>query len=166
MPQQYGDASLGLVMAQAWGKGAQVKYLSIICFIAGCLLFGQFVIDDAFITYRYGYNFVNYGVWNWNSDGNKVEAYTNFSYAVLSIIPAYFGWSALWFFKAMGLGWLGLFIWRARVAAGELREWATLFICANPYVYVNFFSGLETGLFMVLVLESFIQTRKAMTWKN
>ncbi len=132
------------------------------------LLFLQYVQDDTFITFRYGYNFFKYGVWNWNNDHNVVEAYTNFSYAALSVIPYYLGISNFIFIKIFGYCLLALFIFRARSICNDnlSKFFITLFLAINPYLYAHFLSGLETPLFMVLILEIFIQTGKIIKKEN
>jgi hypothetical protein len=141
------------------------KYLdlfNLLLFIFFSATFLQFVVDDQFITLRYAHNLIESGIWNWNADKNFVEGYTNFSYAVLAIIPHYFGISAYLFFKFIGYGLLAVFIIRARSLCTEplSRFFVTLFLCANPYIYIHFLSGLETPLFMLLILEIFIQSGK------
>lgn len=139
-----------------------IKYSDIVnILLFGCfaLMFLQFTVDDAFITFRYGYNLAENGIWNWNADHDYVEGYTNFSYAILSVIPHYLGISTFLFFKVIGYILLGLFIYRARQLAGDplSRFLVTFFLVVNPFIYVHFLSGLETPLFMLLILEIFIQ---------
>ena len=66
-------------------------------FIAGSLialinsyLFSRFTVDDAFITWRYGINLVNHGIWSYNPVNFDVtQSYTNALIAFLSLVPAY-----------------------------------------------------------------------------
>ena len=59
---------------------------------------------DAFITWRYGFNLVNHGIWNYNpSTFDPTQAYTNPIYALLSIIPALLGINVVLFFKIISL---------------------------------------------------------------
>lgn len=142
-----------------------LKYSDIInigLFVVLSLVFLQFTVDDAFITFRYAHNLITNNIWNWNADSNYVEGYTNFSYAALGIIPAYLGISTLLFFKVVGWVLLVLFIIRSRSLAKDdlSRFFVTLFIVINPYIYIHFLSGLETPLFMLLILEIFIRMGK------
>ncbi|NDC83937.1 hypothetical protein EB093_09830, partial [bacterium] len=131
-------------------------------------VFLQFVVDDEFITFRYAHNLIQNGIWNWNADKDFVEGYTNFSYAILAIIPHYLGISTFLFFKFVGYGLLALFIIRARSLCKDPLSGflVTLFIVANPYTYIHFLSGLETPLFMLLILEIFIQTGRILEGKK
>jgi hypothetical protein len=65
----------------------------LILVIAGLTLLAwsqRFVQDDAFISFRYAYNFAHGKGLVWN-DGYRVEGYTNFLWTVLMSIPLYFG---------------------------------------------------------------------------
>lgn len=133
--------------------------LCVVFFVVWSVVFFQFTVDDSFITWRYGVNLVNSGVWNWNpSTVGKVEAYTNFSYAVLSIIPAALKVSPALFFKAVGFSLLLYLLWRINLlAVNAFAKWvAFCFILFNPYTYIHFYSGLETPLFIVLLFELFV----------
>jgi len=129
------------------------------------LVFFQINIDDAYITLRYGANWVDFGVWNWNSEGERVEAYTNFSYALLSIVPHALGISSYIFMKLFGLiCFIGLLL-RVRALCAHnprLQLVASLMLVANPYLYIHVFSGLETPFYMLLLLELFVQTGRLM----
>src|SRR5690349_4552654 len=75
-------------------------------------LFSRFTVDDAFISWRYGKNLVDFGVWNYNpSTFDPTQAYTNPIYAVLGIIPSFFGWDVVLFFKLLSIALLAGFIW-------------------------------------------------------
>ena len=123
-------------------------------------LFARLTIDDAFITWRYGFNLVHHGVWNWNpTAAPRVEAYTNPSYAVLSIVPAALGFPAEAFFKLVSLvlgAALCAFLatrplpWRQKAAL-------LLMVVGNPTYHVHLWSGLETALFSTIVIVAFGQ---------
>src|SRR5688500_16079952 len=83
-----------------------LRLLNVFClfsFILFSLLFYSFTVDDSYITWRYGKNLVENGVWNWNNNSDYVESYTSFTYAVLSVVPELFSISSPLFFKVFGL---------------------------------------------------------------
>lgn len=54
-------------------------------------MFSRFTVDDAFISWRYGKNIFDFGIWNYNpSNFDMTQAYTNPIFAFLSIIPNLF----------------------------------------------------------------------------
>ena len=74
----------------------------LLCVLLGFFTFFQIFIDDAFIFYRYGYNLVNHGIWNWHNNTDYTEAYTSFVIAALTIVPALFHFEPFLFFKFFG----------------------------------------------------------------
>ena len=131
--------------------------------LTGILIFFQVYIDDAFIFFKYGYNLVHYGVWSWSTDGQPTEAYTSFIYAVLSIFPPLIHIAPHIFIKLVGLVIFFLLLYRVYVKV-ENKKWAlftVLIIVTNWQVYVHAFSGLETLLWMWLLLEAFFILREA-----
>lgn len=140
-----------------------------ISFIAFSFLYLQYGVDDSFITFRYANNFVKHGIWNWNSSGERVEAYTNFSYAILSILPEILEISPLIFSKLLGGC---LFLWISirtyKIIGPQLRLWLLLgFVFLNPIFYVHSYSGLETSLFVVLLFEILIRVSdKKSNWPD
>ncbi|WP_158688107.1 MULTISPECIES: hypothetical protein [Actinomycetes] len=129
-------------------------------------LFFRVTMDDSFITWRYGKNLVEHGVWNWNPSGAPVEAYTNPLYAVLSIVPALFGFSAELFFKIVAIGIAAAYVFlvrRARLPRGQ--EFVLLAVAAaSPIFFLQLFMGLETVSFALLVawLFSIVYRRGAL----
>ena len=127
--------------------------LAIFAFItvASFWVFSRLTVDDAFISWRYGKNFVQTGIWNYNPTFfDLTQAYTNPIYAVISIIPSMFGWDVVLFFKLFSLATLIIFIlWFARKTN---NSWIMLFIfLCLPATIVHLFSGLETFLFVFVL---------------
>ncbi|MFW6597153.1 hypothetical protein ACQBAU_05505 [Propionibacteriaceae bacterium Y2011] len=117
-------------------------------------VFGGLTIDDAFITWRYAINLVDHGIWNYNpSYIDLVEAYTNPSFAFLAIIPAALGISIEVFFKffmgALGIVFL-VWMWRRPIPAWQ-RIGLLVLTIANPIMHVHWWSGLETGLWIMVM---------------
>ena len=83
------------------GRGAPI--------VMGVLLLGAaanaFVLDDAFISFRYAENLVRSGELTWNpGSGEPVEGYTNFLWTLLLALPIAAGLDPVW--PAQLFGWL------------------------------------------------------------
>ena len=114
-------------------------------------VFSRFTVDDAFITWRYGRNLVEHGVWNYNpSSFDPTQAYTNPIFALLSVIPAFFGFNVVLFFKLLSLLALVAFIVFFLRRRPEANLSLALFF-AVPATVIHVFSGLETFLFVALL---------------
>ena len=88
-----------------------IKLLIISGFILSFYFFSRFTVDDAFISWRYGFNLISSGHWNYNpSSLDLTQAYTNPLFAFLSILPAYFNIGVVLFFKILSLSSMLLFI--------------------------------------------------------
>lgn len=119
--------------------------------IISLYLFSRFTVDDAFISWRYGKNLVDFGVWNYNpSTLDLTQAYTNPIYAVLSIVPNAFGWDVVLFFKLVSIALLVAFVaWFGRKTNGS---WLMILALVGlPATVLHVFGGLETFLFVVLM---------------
>ncbi|GAB3491628.1 hypothetical protein [Amycolatopsis cihanbeyliensis] len=150
MPECSVDTPGGAQGRGLWGLGYVV--LGLVALALGFLFF-RVTMDDSFITWRYGKNLVEHGVWNWNSDGPPVEGYTNPLYAVLSIIPAALGISAELFFKILAVGiavGYVVVVRRARLPRGQ--EFVLFAVTlASPIFHLQLFMGLETVSFALLI---------------
>jgi len=134
----------------------------ILIFIIFSYLFFQFTVDDSYITFRYARNFFNLGIWNWNPDKDFVECYTSTSYAILSLISFFLKIEPHIFAKFFGL-LIGALIIRRIISLklDYLKEISILIIFfLNPFFYFHLFSGMETPLFIYLILESLIYIEK------
>lgn len=119
-------------------------------------LFSRFTVDDAFITWRYGQNLVEHGVWNYNpSTFDPTQSYTNPIYALLSVIPTAFGINVVLFFKLLSLGIFGWFTYWFLKRRPDSAVYLGLFY-AVPATAIHLFSGLETFLFVALVCQLLI----------
>ena len=134
----------------------------ILIFIIFSYLFFQFTVDDAYISFRYGRNFFNLGIWNWNPDKDFIECYTSTIYTTLSLISILFKIEPHIFAKFLGL-LIGILIIKRIISLNldYLKEISILIIFfLNPFFYLHLFSGLETPLFIYLILESLIYIEK------
>lgn len=134
------------------------KYQLAILFtiIIGCFLFFQVVMDDAYIYFRYGYNLINHGVWNFfPSKENLTESYTSFIYSVLSILPAAIHTNPYIIFKIVGLFFFISIIVKLYNSTKNraIALIAILVFTSNWETYVHTFSGLETMLWFWLFLH-------------
>lgn len=118
--------------------------------ITSSYIFSRFTVDDAFISWRYGKNFINTGIWNYNPTNlDLTQAYTNPIFAALSIIPNYLNFDVVIFFKLLSIAiTLGFFYWIYRASKGAILM--PLALVALPATVVHIYSGLETFLFVVL----------------
>jgi hypothetical protein len=135
-----------------------ILFYSIIFILYTILLF-QYTVDDSFITYRYAKNLYLHHIWNWNpSNIVHEEAYTNFIYAAIAIIPEFLNIDTLIFFKILGASLIFyLFVRLNSFLNNNYIFFISLFfLLFNPYIYIHAYSGLETLLFIILLFELII----------
>jgi hypothetical protein len=140
-----------------------MKYIR---FIVGLMLFSfafynwwmlsRMTVDDSFITWRYGKNLVEFGIWNYNPSAlDMTQAYTNPIYAILSIVPAALGMDMVLFFKILStLMVLGFFAWYFNKT--KCDPLFLLLFFALPASFVHVYAGLETFLFTALMTAQLI----------
>jgi hypothetical protein len=122
--------------------------------LAWLWLFFSFTADDAFITFRYGRNLIEHGVWNWNSSGPRAEAYTSGLYALLSIVPAALGLAPAALFKFLGIAAFLLTLQRLWHYGGfPAFAFGVTIAAVTPFLFVHLASGLETPVFILLIVE-------------
>ena len=123
-------------------------------------LFSRFTVDDAFITWRYGQNLAQHGVWNFNpTTFDPTQSYTNPIYAFISIIPAVLGINVVLFFKLFSVVLFGCFTYWFLKRRPDSAVYLGLFY-AVPATAIHLFSGLETFLFVALVCQLFIYVKE------
>ena len=126
-------------------------------------IYFQFSVDDAYISYRYGKTLIAHHVWNWNPSGVHEEAYTSAVYTALSIIPAVLRLSPALFFKGVGL--LCIACMGYRLYSQSRSRFAclvgVLLLALDPWVWLHSYSGLETPLYMLLILEIALSVERA-----
>lgn len=133
------------------------KLLILLAILVGFFLFVQMTVDDAYICFRYGYNLFHYGIWNWNADHELIEAYTSFTYMMLSIIPPLIKVQPQIVFKIITFFFFLLIIRRIYLSIHQ-KYWAWLAILiyvSNWQTHVHVYAGLETTFWFWLLLEIF-----------
>ncbi|MDE1716118.1 hypothetical protein PWG14_27005 [Chromobacterium amazonense] len=114
-------------------------------------IFSRFTVDDAFISWRYGRNLIEFGVWNYNPTRiDMVQAYTNPVFALISILSNFINFDVVFFFKMLSILTVAAFIIWFRKRVNQSRLLLLGFICL-PGTIIHAFSGLETFLFVFLL---------------
>ena len=120
-------------------------------------LFPQWTVDDAFISYRYGRNFLATGDWVWNVGESRVEGFTGYFLPMLAALFIKMGVGLESAFRWMGVlaTLLSLVMLGEIVRALKINAWIgfvmLMVFCLQPWVYVHAGSGLETAVFMASV---------------
>ncbi|PWH13365.1 MAG: hypothetical protein DDG60_10410 [Anaerolineae bacterium] len=116
-------------------------------------------VDDAYITYRYGWNWVHFGTLSWNESGfRRTEGFTNPLWVFLSALWAFSG-EKDWLYPGVTLtsslltgGLLILLAQKISSERGNLPAISGLFLsAASPALWLHSTSGLESGVFGALL---------------
>jgi hypothetical protein len=142
-----------------------IMVLALVTVLFWTVFYLQFTVDDAFISFRYGKNLVALHLWNWNPSGAREEAYTSALYTLLSVIPAFLHISPALFFKIVGLACVGALLYRLHTLSRSRFAvlLGTLLIALHPWVWLHAFAGLETPLYILLLLEMALAVHMAPT---
>ncbi|MCS5697500.1 hypothetical protein NZK32_00355 [Cyanobium sp. FGCU-52] len=121
------------------------------------LVFFQFTVDDAYITFRHSLNLVEHGILSWNLEGPREEAFTNPLYVLLGVIGIKAGFKPELPIKIISLFIFFLWLFRA-VRASTPSSRAKHILVASAFLlcipaYIHAYSGLETLLFAYLLFE-------------
>ncbi len=140
---------------------ARVKraWIVLLVFAAALLsiVFFQFTVDDAYITFRHSLNLVREGILSWNLEGPREEAFTNPLYVVLGTIGLQLGMKPELPIKLLGATIFFVWFWRAnqiaRPATSAKRILLSTVVLLCIPAYIHAYSGLETFLFAYLLFE-------------
>jgi hypothetical protein len=139
--------------------GAKRAWLFLLILIAGVLsiVFFQFTVDDAYITFRHSLNLASEGILSWNTEGPREEAFTNPLYVLLGTIGLLLGVKPELPIKLLGATIFLVWIWRANQIARPATTakkliLSTVFLLCIP-AYIHAYSGLETFAFAYLLFE-------------
>ena len=130
--------------------------VSIVLFIA----IPEWVVDDAFISYRYGKNLVEAGTLTWNPYGSPVEGYTGTFLPLLAAGAILVGLGPALAGKALGILSFYLTLLCVRGILKHLKVSMPIILLATwAYVltsfnYVHSTSGLETQFFGLILTSS------------
>lgn len=132
-----------------------------ICLLIALAWHNRFILDDAFISFRYAKNLVDgFGlVFNL---GERVEGYTNFLWTILMVVPHYFGVDPVTF--SYGAGMLLFLVTlvctyatAALVLESRMLAWVVVLTVGTNYTFSAFATGgLETQLQACLVAACFL----------
>ena len=138
--------------------------------IAGAVLYGvvvqsifpKYIVDDAYISFRYAENLALHGELNWNVGEDPVEGYTGVAYHVLLagfikagippiLASRFIGIFSFW------LGFLMLYLIARRLLLPPIFIGSLVLLYATtPILFTHTFSGMETMLFAALMLASLL----------
>ena len=124
------------------------------------VIFPKWVIDDAFITFRYAENLAKFSEFTWNVGEPPIEGYTGvFLPAALAVFMR-FGFDPINVSRAIGvfsffLGWLMLFLSLKLLKSDKFVFGIILLLYSTaPILFTHASSGLETMLFVASILAS------------
>lgn len=116
--------------------------------------------DDAYISYRYGWNLAQYGIVAWNESGfRRVEGFTNPLWVYLSALVSLLGHKEI-VYPAMAvvsvvcccvlIAFLAFLVLES--CREEIRSIVGIFLfSASPVVWLHATSGLESAIFGLLI---------------
>lgn len=121
------------------------------------IIFFQYTVDDAYITFRHSFNLLHFGELSWNLEGPREEAFSNPLYMFLGMIGIKLGIRPELPIKIFGLSVLILWLLRLRSVCtpksnSKKKIALILFVICIP-AYIHAFSGLETIFFSYLLFE-------------
>ena len=133
-----------------------VVIAGILIFSGICLSMADFVLDDAFITYRYALNLATHGVLEWNLGADPVEGYTSFLWVLVNAAGIWAGFDPVPLSKALALaaGWMiiGLIARESRSLRWPLAAAIVGGVALNPALGLLTMQGMETTLASALML--------------
>lgn len=145
-------------------KKHHVVYVAVAIIVLLILaIFPKWVVDDAFISFRYAYNFINYGEFTYNIGENPVEGYTGILMPLGIALGLNLGITPKLMSHLIGiLSFLVVLITLhnilTRFCSRSFIYLSMLFLFVTaPFIYTHVFSGLETLPFIALLLVSSLQ---------
>lgn len=149
-----------------WWVGRRARWMLVVSgLIAGLLLgstqlLGRWILDDAFISFRYAQNLINGRGLVFNV-GERVEGYTNFLWTIIIACGAWFGGDPVVIAGTLTLVLAFIIIGMTILLATDLTNptWAwlpgLLVTLSSPFLlYTSRGSGMETALFTALLLTA------------
>ena len=138
-------------------KYISLKNFTICFFILSFYLFSRFTVDDSFINWMNGKNFVNFGIWNYNVTSLDLsQAYTSLFMSILSIIPNYLQVDIVLFFKILSIISLFIFVrFGLKIKINNIPV-LLLFFLSLPASIIHLFSGMETFYFAIFLTMIYV----------
>jgi hypothetical protein len=121
--------------------------------------FPHWLVDDAFILFRYAENLVEHGELNWNPGENPTEGYTGVTLILLLAAAMKFGASPIVVTHVIGIA---AFFCCAALIVLTMRGFnlgsitALALFLTPPFMFAHVWSGLETMLFCAAILFAFL----------
>jgi len=148
------------------GKKVIGVFLSV-CFLSLMFLHRDWVMDDAFIIYRYSRHLVQGHGLVWNAgEEDPVEGYTSFSWVILNAVPEAFHADPAAFSKilsgAFALAAIWMLLWTGRRAHWGLEFIFAAAVGLSPCMAFTFSTGLETSLACLLLMSCSLWSIRAM----
>jgi hypothetical protein len=129
-----------------------------VCLLAFSLLsfgFWEFVLDDAYINYRYASNLALHGQLTWNLDEVPVEGFTALLWVMLNALAIWLGLSPVVFSKAISIIAVGAMLFALIAVTRALRTSERLIVVAAIALSVplalHAVQGMETAFAAVLL---------------
>ncbi len=146
--------------------------LSII-FLSLCLLFHDYVIDDAFIIYRLARNLAQGHGIVWNVGQEPVEGCTSFLWLLVNALGIYCGLDPVWVSKTVSVLSSLIVIWvlvrQSRGLSVTLQYLFSSAIALSPIFAFHSMQGLETSFTALLLLMAALWGYRAVlvaSWLN
>jgi hypothetical protein len=141
---------------------------AIILFLAFVIIFWNYSIDDAFVTFRYAENLAAGHGLTFNPGDKPVEGYSNFLWLIILAVLHLLGLSTYMAAKVLGILFFlltGILWWRYTKKSDGPYEWLipVLFL-AMPITAFWGVSGLELGLYSFLVAGAVISILAGSYW--
>lgn len=132
-----------------------VVFINGVLFAVWTLLLFSWSVDDLLISARYARNLWEFGIWNWNADADRVEAYTTFTYTVIPLIGEMLNINPFFVLKLFGLFLYGMMIRRLYQYRSGLSGFllSLTFVNLYFYVFIHIYGGFETFFFAFLLFE-------------
>jgi len=138
-------------------KSARFYYFlsasAMLVFLVGMAFFFNFTAEDAYITYRYSENLVNFHELVFNQ-GEAINALTSPMHGILSAALFLLFRNTVLTNKILSLFMLlgsAFLLWRRYKDYPEYRSAAIILILASPHILLWTFGGLETVILLFLV---------------
>ena len=136
-------------------KIAKYIYIFSILFALGAvILFPKWVVDDAYIIFRYSENFSNHFQLTYNINSHPVEGYTGIILPIFIALAIKFGISPVVATHSIGIisfiiGGIFVVLLLKKININDIVCSITILIYSFiPVIYTHIFSGLETILFL------------------